>query len=49
MTREPVRRPEQLRRPLDKCETLPFREEVVGDRAAVVLLQRRLVIEEIDL
>jgi hypothetical protein len=49
VTREAVRRPEELRRPLDERESLAFREELVGNRAAVVLLQRRLVIEEIDL
>ena len=46
---ERERRAEQTRRPFDEREPLPFRDEFRGDLLAVVLLQRRLAVEQVEL
>ena len=46
---ERERRPEQPRRALDEGEALALRNELRRDLLAVELLQRRLVVEEIEL
>src|SRR5439155_15149418 len=46
---ERERRPEQARRAFDKSKSLPFRNELGGNLFAVVLLQRGLVVEQVEL